>query len=147
LKALADANELLTEHISKPVARVEHVVRTALRPFVTGSRLELTVANAELPDGQVINLALALHELGTNATKYGAWSVASGKVNLVVHDTGEALKLTWLEEGGPTVQKPKTAGFGSRLLRRLGKNAVLLFRSGGVEYSVELRKVIRPLSE
>jgi two-component sensor histidine kinase len=79
--------------------------------------------------------------MATNATKYGAWAAPSGKVNLVVLDLGKVVKLTWIEEGGPPVIKPETTGFGSRLLRRAGKDAKLLFRPEGIEYSVELSKV------
>jgi two-component sensor histidine kinase len=140
LRTLAEANELLTEHVSKPVANVRDVVKTALTPFQDATRLESHLVDANLPDSQVINLALALHELGTNATKYGAWSAHGGKVSLLVQDTGNTLRLTWIEEGGPRVRKPETTGFGSRLLQRAGKNATLLFEPGGVEYSVELRK-------
>jgi two-component sensor histidine kinase len=141
LRTFASANELLTEHISKPIANVREVVSTALTPFQSGDRLETHLTDADMPDGQVINLALALHELATNATKYGAWAAPSGKVNLVVLDLGKVLKLTWIEEGGPPVIKPETTGFGSRLLRRAGKDAKLLFRPEGIEYSVELSKV------
>lgn len=140
LSTLASANELLTEHVSKPVANVREVVATALAPFQANDRLVTRLTDANLPDGQVINLALALHELATNATKYGAWSSSEGRINLVIDDVGKSLKLTWVEEEGPPVTCPETDGFGSRLLRRAGQNALLRFRPEGLEYTVELRK-------
>jgi two-component sensor histidine kinase len=70
-------------------------------------------------------MALGLHELATNAAKYGALSTPEGRVTLTwgVDGRGEddgpgRLNLTWREEGGPAVSKPARAGFGSRLIER-----------------------------
>jgi two-component sensor histidine kinase len=62
-------------------------------------------------------IGLALHELGTNALKYGAWSVPEGSVELswawepATHDA-YSLQLTWVERGGPSVRAPASRGFG-----------------------------------
>jgi two-component sensor histidine kinase len=66
---------------------------------------------------------MAWHELATNAVKYGALSVAGGKVDLswsVMPDGDDrlALELVWRESGGPEVKRPSRKGFGSRLLER-----------------------------
>lgn len=140
LKTLADANDLLTEHISEPVAKVGAVIRTALAPFPHEGRLRLALADADLADSQVVNLALALHELATNSTKYGSWSQPGGHVDLSVHDAGLSLRLTWNELGGPRPSDELIEGFGSRLLQRAGRNAVFRLQPTGLEYSVELRK-------
>ena len=60
------------------------------------------------------SLSLALHELATNAIKYGAWSVAGGRVVLEGKVLGaRGLSLTWRESGGPPVEAPLRRGFGS----------------------------------
>lgn len=141
LRTLADANELLTEHISKPVASVKDVVGASLAPFEREAQLRCELPDASLPDSQVISLALALHELATNAIKYGAWSSPTGTVRLVVQDEGAMLRLRWIEEGGPTVKAPSGSGFGTRLLGRAGQGAVLRYAPGGFYYEVELRRV------
>lgn len=79
----------------------------ALRMEGPDLRLEPEVSNA---------LALILHELGTNAMKYGSLSTG-GAVTLSVEDRADALVLVWAESGGPTVTAPQDTGFGSRLIR------------------------------
>jgi two-component sensor histidine kinase len=62
---------------------------------------------------------MVLHELATNAMKYGALSAPGGRVDVEWHDTGTGmLQLTWQERGGPVVEKPAAQGFGSRLVRQ-----------------------------
>jgi two-component sensor histidine kinase len=141
LKALADANELLSERVDEPEAKVARVVKAALDPFgVRPEALEITCADANIPARQVVTLALILHELATNALKYGAFSLPSGRVLLRVEDAGDTLMLSWKEEGGPAVQAPTAQGFGTRLLRRTGTSPQLLFKPEGVQYSFAIRK-------
>jgi two-component sensor histidine kinase len=76
-----------------------------------------------LPPRSAIAVALALHELATNAAKYGALSVREGRVHIGWRTTpGEAgavrLRMTWTETGGPPVTTPRTRGFGTRLIER-----------------------------
>jgi two-component sensor histidine kinase len=61
-------------------------------------------------------LSLALHELATNAAKYGALSRPEGRVELRWKVQDDRLDLTWRESGGPTVVPPTRRGFGSRLI-------------------------------
>jgi two-component sensor histidine kinase len=73
-------------------------------------------------DGPPVLLAIAvtLHELATNAAKYGALSVANGQVDLKwSHDAGGRLHLRWTETGGPKVQEPTRKGFGGRIIERM----------------------------
>jgi two-component sensor histidine kinase len=69
-----------------------------------------------------LSMAMALHELCTNAAKYGALSADGGSVDLEWSvepgPDGEVLRLQWRERGGPAVQPPQRRGFGSRLLER-----------------------------
>ena len=121
LEALAQAYDLLT--ISNwESASLHDIVRKALSPYpkdkvqVEGNALFVN-ARAVLP------LSLVLHELGTNAAKYGALSVDGGKVLLrwsVSHSGGAGgpvLNLRWEERGGPSVTVPSRQGFGSRLIK------------------------------
>jgi two-component sensor histidine kinase len=59
---------------------------------------------------------MVLHEMTTNAMKYGALSAPSGCVDVEWHDSGGVLQLSWQEHGGPVVEMPVTRGFGSRLI-------------------------------
>ena len=141
LRALADANELLTEEIKQPVAEIRQVLRAALTPFEDGkSRVHIESVNAAIPAQQVVSLALALHELATNAVKYGALSAAEGQVLVNVQDEGDRLKLEWLEQGGPTVAPPGETGFGTRLLQRSGINTDLRYDPDGLKCSFGIRK-------
>jgi two-component sensor histidine kinase len=141
LKALGDANELLNEQVTEPEAKVFRVVKGALQPFNVGSAsLQIECIDASISSRQVLSLALALHELATNAIKYGALSSQTGRVFLRLEDAGEVLKLSWEERGGPRVVPPTREGFGTRLLRRAGANSKLDFEPGGFRCSFDVRK-------
>lgn len=66
----------------------------------------------------ITNLALVLHELATNAAKYGALSVPEGHVEITWKRDAEALELNWREEGGPVVSQPARSGFGTVLTQK-----------------------------
>jgi two-component sensor histidine kinase len=87
-------------------------------------------------------LALALHELGTNAGKYGALCGDSGKVEIRWTTEGGRLRLEWKEQGGPDVQAPRGRGFGSRLIERglasdLSGTAELHFEADGLRCAID----------
>jgi two-component sensor histidine kinase len=141
LRALADANELLTEEIKQPVADITRVLRSALAIFQNGKgRVEVRSVDASIPAQQVVSLALALHELGTNAVKYGALSTTGGTVLVTVEEDGDRLKLLWEERGGPPVSAPNESGFGTRLLQRSGINTELRYDPDGLKCSFGIRK-------
>jgi two-component sensor histidine kinase len=100
------------------------LVDAVLRPFVRrgGGTVTLTGPAVELPGNLVLTLALVVHELATNAVKYGALSAPSGRVELawevVSVDGKPILRLEWRERDGPTVSVPARRGFGSRLIQR-----------------------------
>ena len=80
-------------------------------------------ADVSLSPKQALALGLAFHELATNAAKYGAFSVPDGGLVEISWEVsaphGEMmLQIQWSESGGPTVAKPSTRGFGSRLIER-----------------------------
>ena len=141
LKALADANELLSEHVQKPTAGIRDVIMSALEPFSDGhERFRIESPNSPIPAQQVVSLALALHELGTNASKYGALATSAGWVTVIVKEARDRLNVSWKELGGPEVAKPAAFGFGTRLLRRSGMDTELEFESDGLRCSFGIRK-------
>jgi two-component sensor histidine kinase len=98
-----------------------------------------------------LTLTLALHELATNAAKYGALSSATGRVRLTARveagETGAEFVLVWQEDGGPPVQPPTTAGFGTTMLGKALEyqhqaQTELIWREAGLRCRLRL-----PLSE
>jgi PAS domain S-box-containing protein len=139
IRALAGAHDLLTEHDWKLV-EMKDVAERSLAPFSEpGSRrYEISGPSVKLQSNKSLMLALALHELGMNALKYGALSNAEGRVHLTwsVSDDEKALELRWEEKGGPPVAPPQRQGFGSTLVVRAlkggGGDAILKFEPTGV---------------
>ena len=140
LKALADAHNLLNEHVKQPTASVTEVVATAVEPFRDHrDRFRLSGPGLPLPDQQVVSLSVALHELGTNAVKYGALSDAHGWVSIDWAEDRGRLRLEWKEHDGPPVKAPSTKGFGSRLLARAAMGAKLRFEKDGLRCTIMAR--------
>ena len=143
LETLQRATELL-EGDGKAPCDMERLVETALAPFRSDSNFRVAGPPCELPRDACVPLALALHELATNAAKYGALSVPEGKVSLqwAVGEDG-VLRVTWGEQDGPRVEKPKRAGMGTQLLRRQrGLKAVKLnYRRDGVRCEIAVAGV------
>ena len=90
-----------------------------------------------------VNLAMALHELATNAAKYGALSTRGGHVDLswTVTHSEPVLHMKWRETDGPSVKQPEREGFGTRMIRRvlaseLGGNVSLDFKPDGLECTI-----------
>lgn len=84
------------------------------------SRFTVSGANLRVGSRPSLSLSLILHELATNAVKYGALSVPDGKVDIRWHITGDAkdrFELVWTETGGPEVAAPERVGSGSRLIK------------------------------
>lgn len=140
LTALARAHDLLTAE-NWEGAYLRAVVTRSLAAFVAGKRVEVSGSNVRLTPKQALSLSVALHELATNAAKYGALSSETGKVDVSWEirrgEGGEILHLVWSESGGPKVDKPSRVGFGSRLIERnlaheLGGDARIDYRPEGV---------------
>ncbi|WP_309092246.1 PAS domain-containing protein [Phenylobacterium sp.] len=117
LKAMADSQDLVTASGGRPVL-LRDVVTKTLTPF-DPNRFELDegLGEAAIAGDVAVALALLLHELSTNAVKYGALSTSNGRVAL--HRSGGSeghLRLDWIERGGPPVAPARRKGFGSRLL-------------------------------
>jgi PAS domain S-box-containing protein len=119
LIALSKAHDVLTQREWESV-QLADVVAQALSPFDDPShpRFDVEGASARLGPNAALAVALALHELGTNAVKYGALSAPEGRVSLHWTIGDDQVRLTWRETGGPPVTPPTRQGFGTRLLQR-----------------------------
>ncbi|MGN6487706.1 MAG: sensor histidine kinase [Devosia sp.] len=100
---------------------VAELVRDALTPLVKADadRIELHGPEVELRSKVAAALAMALHELATNAVKYGALSNETGQVKVDWRLDGDTFYLSWVELGGPPVTAPTRTGFGSVLIARV----------------------------
>ncbi|MEF2553369.1 HWE histidine kinase domain-containing protein [Aurantimonas sp. A2-1-M11] len=120
VQALARAQDILTQ-TSWTGAGIRQVVDEALAPHRTGQgRISIDGPDVVLSAQQVLGLSLALHELATNAAKYGSLSSPSGEVEIRWEvGTGDAFRFAWIESNGPLVGEPTRRGFGSRLIERI----------------------------
>jgi two-component sensor histidine kinase len=118
--ALAKTHRLLTDEVGD--VSFGDLMRNELDAFNDGSesRITLTGPDVALTPQLAVSLGMAMHELTTNAAKYGALSVYGGKIDVTWSVTIEATRRTlnfdWVESGGPLVSPPRRQGFGSRLL-------------------------------
>ena len=123
LAAMAASHDLLTDRHWEG-AGLRDLVASQLAPFAAGAEKRVRVSGPEvlLDTSLAVPLGLALHELATNATKYGSLSKPGGIVDLswTVSSTGgnEQLSLVWRESGGPPVSAPARRGFGTSLIER-----------------------------
>ncbi|MFD1613093.1 sensor histidine kinase [Sphingomonas tabacisoli] len=133
LQAIARAQDLLNEDARQPSAEVALLVNKALTPFDDSwRRIEVQCpAGIRVEAREAISLALALHELATNAAKHGSLSGPTGRVSLKIERVADRVSFLWVETGGPPVARPERSGFGTRLLRRLGSGE-LNFETDGV---------------
>ncbi len=150
--ALASAHEvLLTGH--RDAGSVEELVRAATAVHDGDGRLRTSGESISLGSRAALSLSLILHELATNASKYGALSVERGHVDVTWStkpadiDALEVFELRWCEVGGPPVSKPERRSFGTRLIEMgLGggphASSVLDYRPDGLQC-----RIIAPLAE
>ena len=96
-------------------APIASLVDRVLAPF-PGDRIVRRGEALTIEARPALNLSLLLHELATNAVKYGALSVPGGWVELDWRDEGDDLRLRWTERGGPPVRPPEREGFGRKLI-------------------------------
>ncbi|MGD9693313.1 MAG: PAS domain-containing protein [Phycisphaerales bacterium] len=143
LRALARTHALLARSRWSGV-RIGDLVGETLAPYSDpmGPRVDTDGPNALLPPRAAAPLCMALHELATNAIKYGSLTVSSGVVTVQWSITGDenapdSLDLTWTERGGPPVAPPTRRGFGATLItdaisHELGGNAVITMDTDGL---------------
>ena len=140
LGTLARAHNLLTRD-SWQGASLGAIVDAALVPFMVDDHaIRIEGPPITVLPGVTVTLSLMLHELATNAAKYGALSAARGSLAIrwTITDKGSAAEvcLQWLEAGGPPVSQPTGTGFGSRLLaasaRQLGGRLEVDYAAAGL---------------
>ena len=123
IAALARAQKLLTAGDWRS-AELKEIARSVLKPFNAGGehRISLTGPTMSIAGGELATVALVLHELATNAVKYGALSVTGGRVEVEWRFVGDAKRLEWREHGGPPAAAPTRRGFGSMMIATLTKS-------------------------
>ncbi len=117
IKALSRVHTVLSQSRWEG-ADLAGLVAEELLPYRTNEpdRVQASGPGIVLQPAAAQTLALVLHELVTNAAKYGALSALSGKVKLDWTSDGRTLQFVWTEIGGPTATKPETLGFGTRIV-------------------------------
>ena len=118
---MADTHTLLSKSHWQSVS-LNDLVRHELAPYVTAENTVAEGPYVELTAAATQTMAMVLHELATNAAKYGALSTPLGSVSVrwELRSNGHApaqLKLQWREEGGPVVVKPARPGYGTSVIR------------------------------
>jgi CheY-like chemotaxis protein len=116
-----------------------------LAPYRTGDADKIVASGPVviLQPAPAQTLALAIHELATNAAKYGALSSSTGRVRLTWELDADGLELQWIEGGGPRVRPPKTRGYGTRVVTtsvegQLGGCATFEWRPEGLRCTLRI---------
>jgi PAS domain S-box-containing protein len=125
LQALAQAQDLLRRG-ARGIVSLRDLFFTELSAYrsLDGSNLVIKAENVDLGWNSAQTVALAIHELATNAAKYGAFSDAGGRVTVTCETSKEdepMLAIEWRETGGPPVKQPTRQGFGTTLIEQIIK--------------------------
>jgi PAS domain S-box-containing protein len=144
LRALSNTAEVVTRNWTS--ADLRDLVQRATQPYrERGSDpFEISGGSVFLPSKDITTIGMALHELSTNAVKYGALSAPGGRVRLSWEADRDLLSIQWVETGGPPVKPPSGRGFGTRLLSGglLGQDegsVELDFSPGGVSCLIKVK--------
>jgi two-component system, chemotaxis family, CheB/CheR fusion protein len=145
VSALASAHTLLVSSDWKG-ADLAELARQQLAPYVTDNpnRLRLKGKPVSLPADLATPFGLVLHELATNAAKYGSLSVSSGAVNVTwttaMRNNQDMFRLVWKETGGPPIARPTVTGLGHILIESAisGVHIERHFKSSGLVCTMEL---------
>ena len=115
--ALSRAHTLLAESRWQG-ADLAQIVEEELAPYCVNDTTKITRSgpHISLEPRTAQTIALSLHELATNAAKYGALSVATGRVTVSWEQHADGLTLQWIESGGPAARAPASSGFGIRMI-------------------------------
>jgi PAS domain S-box-containing protein len=144
ITALSRAHVLLSQARWQG-ANLRRILDEELAPYRRGEVEKITASGAEvfLEPATAQILALALHELATNAAKYGALSSAHGRVLLSWELETDRMALQWIENGGPVVRPPITEGYGTRVIsasveRQLEGSATFDWRPEGLHFRMSI---------
>ena len=142
--ALAQTHELLSQSRWEG-ADIQRLVLDELAPYLTENQQRVAAVGPSLvlAPGQAQLVAMAVHELATNAAKYGSLSVETGKVDVTWSTSEGMLHFNWVETGGPQVITPTKLGFGSKIISSLGGSHAGHTQFGwhpdGLNFKLELR--------
>lgn len=145
IRALSATHDLLSQ-TDWSNAAIGDIVRSELAPYMEGdeSHVQMSGPDIKLAPNDAMSLGLAIHELATNAAKYGALSTVNGRIHihwkLLSPDHAE---LSWREEGGPPVSEPAKRGFGRDLIEKIVAHELksevnLRFNPSGVECALKV---------
>ncbi|MGN6497544.1 MAG: CHASE domain-containing protein, partial [Tsuneonella sp.] len=121
IRALSATHDLLTQS-EWGATPIRSVIEAEMAPYVRDrdAALELAGPRVELAPNDALSLGLAIHELATNAAKYGALSVGGGQVRVTwVLERDNLASLRWVESGGPAVPPSRQRGFGTELIEKI----------------------------
>ena len=147
IQSMADAHDLLSRNRWQGVSLAD-LVNRELAPYTTDGNTVVEGPEIVLAAAATQATAMVLHELATNAAKYGALSTPRGQVRVRWQRLSNAgvptkLKLEWLEAGGPTVVPPTETGYGTSVIRdlipyELNGAVALTFGPSGVTCTIEV---------
>ena len=144
IQALAAAHDVLTASSWHGADLCSLVKEQLVFGGAIDERLTCSGPAVNLDPQSAVGLSLVLHELGTNASKYGGLSAPAGRVDLAweTEENGNVLKLRWRESGGPRVAPPAHRGFGTFIIEQslssLDGAADLRFEPGGLVCDIRL---------
>jgi PAS domain S-box-containing protein len=125
IQALAANQDLLIRNAWRGI-EIEDLVSAQLAPWadLVGSRIEIRGPKLHLKEATAQAIGLALHELATNAGKYGALSTDAGRVDVCWETEGDAFTVSWIEREGPPVSAPRRRGFGTIVMETMAERSV-----------------------
>ena len=142
VQSLSRAYQLLSRD-NRHSASLKELLHRQLEPFASEQRYSASGESFILTAHATVSLGMIIYELGTNAIKYGALSVADGYIDVSWELSAERLILNWIERNGPPVKEPTHKGFGSQLMQRqlsceLNGHLAMEFDPGGLRVRIDL---------
>jgi signal transduction histidine kinase/DNA-binding response OmpR family regulator len=142
VQSLARVHSLLTDASWRGADLRELIRDQLLQGTVDETRLTAWGPAIRFDPQTAVNIALMLHELGTNCVKYGALSTGKGRVTVRWTVVNDMLNLEWIERGGPTVTAPNKRGFGTSLIEQIATgsegSAQMIFEPDGITWKISL---------
>jgi PAS domain S-box-containing protein len=141
LAAMGEAHDLLLESWSK--ADLGAIVEQSMRSHAAPQRFRYTGPTVELYSKAAMAMAMALHELATNAAKYGALANETGTIAINWRTDDDTFVFEWIESDGPAVTAPERTGFGSRMIEQVlagylrGSAAVIDYEPDGLRFTLK----------
>jgi PAS domain S-box-containing protein len=143
VRALAHTHDLLSKSRWQG-ADVRTLVMDEMAPYAQSGRISTSGPSTILPAEKAQTVGLALHELATNAAKYGALSVADGRIAIAWRTEGSTLHFIWEESGGPLVETPARKGFGTKIIQaslneQKGDSVTFEWNPQGLKCTIEVQ--------